>query len=68
MKRPLAAVRLRYLVREPRVLIFTQWGMAYSGGEWSRVWRGKWERHRGEKKIMSGRHVILRVEAEPGFA
>lgn len=67
-RRPLAALRLRYLVREPRVLIFTAWGPAYSGGGWSRVWRVKWEKHRGEKKIMSGRAVILHVLAEPGFA
>jgi hypothetical protein len=60
-------IRLRYLVKSPQTLTFYRGQAELSGGTWQRVWSRKWERYRGEKKIVSGKFTIRHVPAERGW-
>lgn len=60
--------RVRYLAKQPNTVIFVLGKMRLHTGTWERVWSRKWHSHRGEKKIVSGKTVLVHVDALPGWA
>jgi hypothetical protein len=60
-------LRVRYLVREPKVAAWGNGQWVIVGGDWKRVWSRAWHSFHGAKKIVSGRTVLLEVEAERGW-
>jgi len=61
-------LRVRFLVKSPKIFIVDARGHEkITEGTWERVWAKTWRDYPGEKKIVSGKTIIIHLAAQEGW-